>query len=253
MSTETEFLSLLKETEKEFRGWDFSYIEETGRMQSGMLSWSYGSIVIPYMKRVKRMLDMGTGGGEFLSKLQPYFPEKIIATEGYEPNIPIAMNRLKPLGVDVRQIFNDNELPFQDNTFDLIINRHESYSPKELRRILKDGGIFITQQVGGRDAIEINEILGAPMNEYFSWDLQFAVDDLKNNGFEILFHKEEFPPLRFYDIGAFVYYLKAIPWQVEDFSIDKYKGKLFEIHSFMKEKGYFEVKQHRFIIIAKLL
>ncbi|MCF6465537.1 hypothetical protein [Clostridium sp. Cult2] len=30
-------------------------------------------------------------------------------------------------------------------TFELIINKHESYSSKEVKRILKNKGIFITQ------------------------------------------------------------------------------------------------------------
>ena len=35
-----------------------------------------------------------------------------------------------------------------DNEFDIVINRHESYNEKELFRILKPNGLFITQQVG---------------------------------------------------------------------------------------------------------
>ncbi|MNJ78400.1 hypothetical protein D3C77_761450 [compost metagenome] len=32
-----------------------------------------------------------------------------------------------------------------------MINRHEAYSVQELNRILKPGGLFITQQVGGQN------------------------------------------------------------------------------------------------------
>ena len=71
MKRDPLFLTLLESTNTHFSGWDFSFISETGRMKSEPLSWSYGSIAFLLMQRAKSMLDMGTGGGEFLSMLQP--------------------------------------------------------------------------------------------------------------------------------------------------------------------------------------
>ena len=106
-------------------------------------------------------------------------------------------------------------LPFQDEQFDFIMNQHESYSASEVNRILSPNGIFLTQQVGGLDCAELNEQFNAPLNnEFASWSLETACSKLKENGFTILEAKEEFPFQRFYDIGAIVYYLKAIPWQI---------------------------------------
>ena len=93
------------------------------------------------IRNVESLLDMGTGGGEFLSLLQP-LPPNTYATEGYAPNVPIAKERLESLGVKVYAIIDDDEnanLPFEDNQFDLIINKHESYTPNEIFRILKGG------------------------------------------------------------------------------------------------------------------
>jgi SAM-dependent methyltransferase len=245
------FESYLKEIAKPFSGWDFSYITETGRMSSSLLSWSYGSMVLPLIQKSTAMLDMGTGGGELLSKLQP-FPEKVCATEGYTPNVPVAKERLEPLGVEVYQIGEDDLLPFNDQQFDLITNKHESYSPSEVRRVLTEDGIFVTQQVGGSDYVDINHALGAPVNDEFShWELVHAEKELLENGFEVLEAKEEFPIQRFYDIGALLYYLKAIPWQVPDFKSENYIAQLHEIHEMIQLKGYFDVKQHRFILKAK--
>lgn len=251
MLKDQSFESYLKDIEKPFSGWDFSYITETGRMSSSLLSWSYGSMVLPLIQKSTSMLDMGTGGGELLSKLQP-FPEKVCATEGYAPNVPIARKRLKPLGVEVYQIGEDDLLPFEDNQFDLIINKHESYSPQEVRRVLTDDGIFVTQQVGGTDYVDINKALSAPVNDEFShWELAYAEKELRENGFEVLEAKEEFPMQRFYDIGALLYYLKAIPWQVPDFKSENYIAQLYKIHEMIQLKGYFDVKQHRFLLKAK--
>lgn len=75
------------------------------------------------------------------------FPEKICATEVYEPNIPIAKSKLEPLGVQVVPIEGDEKLPFENEQFDLIINKHEAYSSKELRRIISDNGTFLPNRL----------------------------------------------------------------------------------------------------------
>lgn len=72
MNRNHQFLSLLKDMDKEFSGWDFSFVSGTGRMNSGLLSWSYGSMVRTLIHQASTMLDMGTGGGEFLSLLRPF-------------------------------------------------------------------------------------------------------------------------------------------------------------------------------------
>lgn len=81
-------------------------------------------------------------------------PGETYATEGYKPNVEIAKRNLEPLGVTVVEVDGDegppynSNLPFDDNFFDLITDRHEAYCPQEIYRILKDDAHFITQQVG---------------------------------------------------------------------------------------------------------
>lgn len=252
MILDKEFESFLKDVERPFSGWDFSFITESGRMSNSMLSWSYGSMVVPLVQKSSSMLDMGTGGGELLSKFQP-FPEKVCATEGYLPNVPVAKKRLDPLGVEVFQINEDNLLPFRDNQFDLIINKHEAYSPTEVLRVLTNDGIFITQQVGGTDCTGINQALGAPINnEFLHWNLSFAKNEMLENGFEVIEAKEEFPVQRFYDVGALLYYLQAIPWQIPDYKMENYFEEFYKIHKLIQSNGYFDVKQHRFILKARI-
>lgn len=253
MLNDKQFLDYMEDANQSFTGWDFSFITGTGRMQYQLLSWSYGSIVTPLVRKARSMLDMGTGGGEFLSMLGP-FPDSVYATEGYMPNVPVARKRLEPLGVKVVQLDDETKLPFDDAFFDLIINQHESYSAEEVRRIISDQGVFITQQVGGLDCLQINEKLGVPLNEEFAhWNMNIALEEITENNFKIIYSKEEFPVQRFYDIGALVYYLKAIPWQVPKFEINNYLDELYQIHQIILTKGYFEVKQHRFIIKAEAI
>ena len=142
-----------------FKGWDFSHLQ--GRMIEEQLPWDYARIVLDALPAAEALLDMGTGGGEFLNDLRP-LPPYTRATEGYAPNIRLARERLEPLGVKVYEVEDDTRLPFGDAEFDLVINRHESYEPAEVRRILHPGGRFVTQQVGGQNNTDLNALLGAP-------------------------------------------------------------------------------------------
>ncbi|GGE63736.1 class I SAM-dependent methyltransferase [Priestia taiwanensis] len=253
MLKDKEFTYFLEEANKGFSGWDFSYISGTGRMQSQLLPWSFGSMVLPYIRSADTMLDMGTGGGEFLSHLKP-FPMSTHATEGYVPNVSIAKERLEPLGVKVVYFEEDSSLPFEDKYFSFIMNQHESYDPKELRRIISDGGMFITQQVGGLDYVDLNDQLGAePHDEFAHWNLKYAVDELEKHNFKVAYSMEDVSVSRFYDVGACIYYLTAIPWQVPGFTVDAYIESLYDIHRTIQKQGYFEVKQHRFVLKAEAI
>ncbi|SDD16090.1 Methyltransferase domain-containing protein [Terribacillus halophilus] len=243
------FDRLLEDAAKAFTGWDFSFIEDTGRIQYELLPWSYGSKARKYLFGAESLLDMGTGGGEFLSKLLP-LPAYTAATEGYLPNVPIAKKKLGPSGVEVFQIEADDQLPLQSDTFDVVLNKHESYAAVEVNRVLKHNGIFLTQQVGGTDCTELNQLLGAPINpSYQDWSLRTAAEDLTSH-FTLVEQEEAFPVLRFYDIGAIVYYLKAIPWQVPYFAVNTYRDALYDLHLFIEKNGFLDVRQHRFLLAA---
>ena len=233
-----------------FTGWDFSYLQ--GRIQEEPLSWDYRQLAQTEIGRSQSMLDMDTGGGELLAGLSP-LPEHTCATEDYPPNIPIAAARLAPLGVKVFQTSPPDSLPFPDQTFDLVLNRHGSFSASEVRRVLQPGGCFITQQVGGRDHYLINEAFEDPTGfPYAFWTLENALGKLEQAGLKVVQTHEEFPRMAFLDIGALVYYLKVISWQVEDFTPTRYADRLWKIHTEIQITGAFESLQHRFLIVCKV-
>ena len=244
------FTQLVNEADQPFSGWDFSYLK--GRWVEPPIKWSYEKQVRAKMKNAAVMLDMDTGGGERLARLQP-LPPKTYATEAYAANIPIAEGRLRPLGVEVVGIANEDnsDLPFADETFDLILNRHGAYSPPELRRILKQGGYFLTQQVGYRDLIDLLERFGARHGFYEEyWQRSRAEEELAAAGLEIVEALEDTPIGRIYDVGAIVYFLKAIPWTLPDFTVERYDAALREIHRAIQRDGYVEMTIHRFFICA---
>ena len=234
---------------QEFSGWDFRYIAE--RWKEGPLPWEYAQIVQAHIQPEISMLDMDTGGGELLSSLQP-LPKNTYATEGYLPNVPVAKNRLEPLGVTLIQTNQEDTLPFDDAFFNLVINRHGSFFAPEVHRVLKPDGLFITQQVGGQNNFELNELLQEnPEFQYSYWTLDWATNQLLDAGFHILDRREAFPETIVTDIGALVFHLKIISWQVADFSVEKYHDKLVDIHNMIQDEGELRIKSHRFLIVAK--
>jgi SAM-dependent methyltransferase len=243
------FDQLEKEYSHEFKGWDFSYLTKSGRMISFPLSWNYKLIVEEQLKKAKSLLDMGTGGGEFLSSVSG-LPKNTFATEGYEPNIPIAKIRLGEIGIEVRKIEND-KIPFENNVFDLVINRHESYIESEIKRVLIKDGVFITQQVGGLTNADLNMWMGAKIQDPISWSLCSMVLKLEKEGFEVTYQDECITKTRFFDIGAVIYYLKCIPWQIKDFSIKGYWERIYKLANFIKSKGYIDFIWHGYMIVAK--
>ena len=246
------FNFLISEAEAHFSGWDFSYIAD--REAQAPLRWSYVSEALLRVRKSKAVLDMDTGGGEMFSYFAP-FPPVAYATEAYAPNIPIARKRLEPLGVDVIPLKDEEprHLPFEAGTFDLVLNRHGYYWEPELYRILQPGGIFTTQQVGNRNDIGIRELLGAPgAGANIEWaDLAEAAANLKAAGFRIIKQLEDIYPQRFYDVGAIVYQLKAVPWQIPDFSVERYFEQIKSTHRKIQQDGYVDVLEHRFFIIAE--
>jgi len=250
MQNQALFDLLISETNHPFEGWGFSHITATGRMADAPLSWSYTSKLLIHLRKAQSLLDMGTGGGEFLSYLQP-LPPYTCATEGYAPNVPVARQRLEPQGVQVYEVGESGQLPFEDDRFDMVINRHEYYDPKEVLRVLKPGGWFITQQVGGQNGDDLNALMGAKEYEYITWSLEYAVKQLQDAGWNIVEQKEDHPITRFFDVGAIVYYLKAVPWQIPDFSVEGYFDKLEQIHNQIERQGHIDFHSHRFLIVAK--
>jgi len=253
MKSNELFDFLVSEAEHPFSGWDFSYINS--RFVDAPLTWSYSSKVLPFIRTSESLLDMGTGGGELLATLAP-LPKHTCATEGYEPNVTIAKNKLEPLGVKVFYLKDDKtNLPFKNEEFNLIINRHEFYNPNEVYRILKPDGIFITQQVGDKNNSKLRLILtgsGGSQNEV-EWNLEYASNKSEAAGFEILESKEDITLTRIFDVGAIAFYLKAIPFDFPDFTVEKYYDKLVEINEYINDNGYLDLdmNNHRFIIKAK--
>jgi hypothetical protein len=57
-------------------------------------------------------------------------------------------------------------------------------------------------------------------------ELANEVDEIERAGFEIVRSEEEFLDSIFYDIGAVVFFLSIIEWQIPGFSVQRYRERL---------------------------
>ena len=119
-------------------GWDFSHI--VGRYtEEDDLPWDYRERILRHLKPEMKILDIDTGGGEFLLSLgHPH--GNAAATENYPPNVELCREVLLPLGIDFRPADGNGVLPFADGNFDMVINRHGDLNAGEIYRVLKPVG-----------------------------------------------------------------------------------------------------------------
>lgn len=235
--------------QKTFSGWDFSYLEE--KMTQAKTPWSYKEQVKKYLTPTMQLLDMGTGGGELLESFHhPY--ENTTVTEGWEPNYQLLINQLQPKGVDVQFIEDNDQLPFPDTQFDIVVNSHESFSISEVWRVLKTGGFFISQQVGDLNGLPLStKLIPNFRKEAFDLHLASVVTELRQQGFSVLYQDEAFLDQNFFDMDGLIYYAKTIPWEFPNFSVATHYKQLFLLQEELSLKGFIFNQQHRFVFVAR--
>lgn len=233
-----------------FSGWDFSHLD--GRWSEEKLPWDYREQVLKHLRPEHTLLDMGTGGGEFLLALG-HPPTRTSVTEGWPPNANLCKERLEPLGVTVRKANgSDTPLPFDSQSFDVIINRHEDYTTGEVWRLLKPGGVFITQQVGGENNLPLREVLAPEdLHRFAGFCLEAEKECFLKQGFYPLFHAESIYPAKFFDVGAVVFYAKAIPWELPGFSVKSHFHTLLKLQEELEETRFIQTQWHRFILVLQ--
>ena len=231
-------------------GWDFSHI--AGRYtEQDDLPWDYQETILRHLRPEMKILDIDTGGGEFLLSLgHPH--GNTAATENYLPNVQLCREVLLPLGIDFRPADGGGELPFDDGSFDMVINRHGDFHAEEIYRVLKPGGLFITQQVGAENDRELVELLcGKTELPFCEQYADKAAAAFAGAGFSVLRREECFRPIRFYDVGALVWFARVIPWEFPDFSVDTHLSNLLKAQRILEENGQILGQIHRFLLVAQ--
>src|SRR4051812_32735776 len=138
-------------------GWDFSWLE--GRATEDRPSWGYLRSMSERMARARAALDVQTGGGEVLAQV-PQPPPLLAATESWPPNLEVARGNLQPLEAFVVRAADRGTIPFQAQTFDLVVSRHPTTVVwPEIARVLRPGGTYFAQHVGAGSNRELIDFM----------------------------------------------------------------------------------------------
>ncbi len=211
---DSDLLQLLKSAPERI-GWDFSRIKDDVEPRP----WDYLSIVKAWLSKSDHVLDLDTGGGEKFIALADCYKSGFATDSSAEQiqvcnqNLAVSLrNNIQFVQSDARKL-----TAFDDASFDKVINRHGAFSLAEAYRVLKPGGIFITQQVGEKNTLNVYGAFGySDATAYWrSRDVETEtwssiVEGLIKSDFEVV-AKGEYN-LDYYFLGneSFIFWLKAI-------------------------------------------
>lgn len=250
--TPRTFADLVAEAESApVAGWDFSWLD--GRATEQRPSWGYQRGMGERMARASAALDVQTGGGEVLAGV-PKLPPLTVATESWPPNVAKATALLHPLGAAVVADEDEPPLPFADDAFDLVVSRHPvTVWWEEIARVLAPGGTYFSQQVGPASVFELVEYFLGPQppqvrRKRHPDDARVAAEAA---GLQVVDLRSESLRTEFLDVGAVIYFLRKVIWMVPDFTVEKYRDRLRELHELIERDGPFVARSTRFLIEAR--
>lgn len=239
-------------------GWDFSWFG--GRASEERPPWGYARMLGTRMAALAGVpgaaaLDLQTGGGEVLATI-PAGPPRLVATEAWPPNTPVARRNLAPLGAVVPVADARADLPFADATFDLVVSRHPiAVRWDEIARVLKPGGTYLSQDVGHGSVRELTEFMMGPQPEPDGptraphWSVRGA----EAAGLTVVDLREFHGRMEFGDIAAVVHFLRKVIWIVPGFAPGTYRERLRALHERICAEGPFVATSARFLIEARKL
>ena len=231
-------------------GWDFSWL--AGRATEERPPWGYARRIARHLATASASLDIDTGGGEVLAEA-PVFPPTAVATESWPPNVVRTTKLLHPRGVAVVASDDTAPMPFADNAFDLVTSRHPaSIRWAEIARALRPGGLYCAQHVGPASAFELIEFfLGPQPVARRLRDPDDEAADARAAGFDIVDIQTARLRIEIIDVAAVVYLLRKLVWWVPDFTVDRYRDRLRDLHHLIETEGPFVTYSTRHLIEAR--
>lgn len=113
--------------------------------------------------------------------------------------------------------------------------------------------MFITEQVGAENDRELIKLL---LNNFYP--IQFPKQYLKTIqhsfekiGFTTIESDEAFRPIKFWDVGALVWFAHIIEWEFPGFNVTDCLPNLYHAQEILERNGVIEGKIHRFLLVVQ--
>jgi Bacterial-like globin len=122
----------------------------------------------------------------------------------------------------------------------------------EILRVLRPGGTYFAQHIGPATMGELVEYFIGPQPEKwaeFHPDAQGA--QAQAAGLQIVDIRMERLRAEFFDIGAVIYFLRKVIWTVPDFTVQRYRDRLRELHERIQAEGPFVAHATRVLMEAR--
>ena len=159
-------------------------------------------------------------------------------------------------GLDLDGLTEDCELAraldFDDGSFDVVANRHSTFEPAEVARVLKSAGYFVTQQVGHLNAASL---LGC-----FSWSDSFPDDWLiplrdrasqfEASGMSIVGLAEYEVDWWIKDVESVLFWLRSVPTP-DEFDLEKHWSGINVMQDRLLDENGFRTTEHRELLVAR--
>ena len=229
-----------------FTGWTFP--KDSWKRLGPPAPWDYGRLVREAAQSARSVLDMGTGGGEFLSEVSPSLPASTVATEEWSVNVPVAKRNLTKVGIETIHC-RSVQLPFNAGSFDLVINRHEDLEPSEVARVIRSGGRVITQQVDRDNWKELRAYF-SNVTDFGDHRKRYA-EGFEAEGMKILLNQNHNYKVAYRELGDLVFMLAVTPWTIPGFSLERDIDPLLALDRDCRTKNGLELTQSRYILIAQ--
>lgn len=231
-------------------GWDFSNLMPI----SEGIKWDFYEEVIGRSENTDVLLDIGTGGGENLLKISPSLLF-IIGIDLSNGMIEKAESNLKNSNVSNLRFFqmSSKDLQFPSGFFDIISSRNAPFSSKEVFKVLKNGGFFLTQQVSESDKFNLKKAFGRGQsyNEKDGALKERYIQELYEAGFSNV-QSYEYDAIEYYQRPEDIIFLLKHTPIIPNFGQDKND---FEILSDFIEKNRTEegirTNSKRFLVIGQ--
>ncbi|WRK52124.1 hypothetical protein SD457_16805 [Coprobacillaceae bacterium CR2/5/TPMF4] len=213
-------------------------------VQQSIPTYSSKEVVARYLNDESHLAFISFDGGEYVNSFD-YLPPITYAVEVQNEK---AEKLLEERSIKVTKLTKEGKLPFKDERIDVLADELANYDKYDLYRVVKPGGYIIVNQLGSDNYKELTSIF-LPFKLRGRWDLEAGKQTLSEIGLEIVDSFEEHGFIRFDTLASFVQFLKGITRV--DVTQERFMNFYSQVLQQIKEKSYFELTTHRFLVVAR--
>jgi SAM-dependent methyltransferase len=232
------------------RGWDFSDMQIT----RDPIPWDYVDLVRRYLQPTSDVLDIGTGGGEVFLSLAPSFGRGVGID--IDPTMIQVAHENTPPSMKDRisfRVMQAKDLQFPDDSFDVVLNRQSTIIVAPIVRVLRPEGVFITQQVGRRNSLNILTAFGwGPESFGAGWwqEMSALVEAFEQHGCAMVARAEYDVRTWFRDVESPLFWLNSVPLP-ETFDLEAHWPGVQRFMTQHHTPAGFESNEHRELLIVR--